>query len=437
MQKPKAFWVIGGSMMQEYMVKEVLKKNLLPIVSDDDVECVCNKRGDCLFVHADTYDIYKHIEEANNLRDIYDIVGVSTCGADVGRTVSAVANILGLPSASMRQSRIINNKFYIRNCLFLSGKENNPDFYQRIYLKKDFNFEDFSRSIPKTILFPFIVKPLQQRASRGVTIVRQEQDLLQAYERLRTTLDDTDYSAGATFIVEKFHVGTEHSAELIIDNDFNVVFFNIVDRYFDYSTNVPIEIGHLNPSNISNEKYKEIFSMMNKFSENIRLRNSVLKFDLLINQEDGRVIILEGATRLSGGFDCQETTPLSSDRNPVKTMVEIAINGRIDVAVSVDCDACYVACAALIISKKSYFTDISAVKEFARKCGVRHFGYVKTIIVKDNCEIMDQEHNANRLGFVFFYSYDAKAAWIDARNFALDITENIMVNKIGGITYVE
>ena len=440
----KYFWIVGGGILQSYMVKEVISRGYIPIITDNDDNCYCRNISDnMLFYKLDTYDVKGHVELFNKLfNDGLDIVGVSTCGADVGITVNYLnVELLNESKKSMPYHRIINNKLNIRHSLNSINKSLNPDYFFEYNkftagIEAIYNNLTYKLSYPEipgnNPLFPCIFKPLSERASRGITIARNKDELSLAYDRLT----DKDH-----FIVEKYHSGTEHSAEMIVDNKGLPVFFNIVDRYFDYSNGVPMEKSHVNPSNISYIMYEKISMIMMDIIKYFNVKRTILKLDILITNND-RIIILEGATRLSGGFDCQETTPMSTMRNPIGTMVDICVDGESNIeeydgsiknkieysksyhgkkeyyTILMPHDKkfnSYVACAAIIADKEIKFTD--KIKNKIEK----YLNGEYYIIIKKDGDVVNSDNNANRIGFIFSKNKDYNKALLRAEGKANNV----------------
>ncbi len=94
-EKKDAFIVVGGGILQSYMVKEVLQRDMIPIVTDDNPNCYCAKIPGVIFAKIDTYNIRAHVKYVKSLlenkENSFKIRGASTCGADVGDTVAAVS----------------------------------------------------------------------------------------------------------------------------------------------------------------------------------------------------------------------------------------------------------------------------------------------------------------------------------------------------------
>ena len=104
------------------------------------------------------------------------------------------------------------------------------------------NSEEIAVSIVSELDLPLVIKPISQSASRGISIARDDDELLQAVGKAR------EY--GTEILAEQYLTGTEHSAEMLLHNG-SIIWFNIVDRVFSYDKGIPLELGHVNSSRLT------------------------------------------------------------------------------------------------------------------------------------------------------------------------------------------
>lgn len=325
--KQKAVVIIGGGFLQVPMIKEAKALGFATIVTDRNPHCPGARIAD-ITLAIDTYDVQKHRQVFSSLflPDTYgyDVCGVATCGADVAPTVAAVAEELGLPGIPYDVAVRTHNKATVRAVLSKSPVTLHQPAYT-IYRQS--TTEEIVRDIHDGFFRhgrdKVVVKPTQQAASRGVSIVGPNDNISAAVEYAM------EY--GQEILVESCMTGTEHSVELIL-RDGELLYQNIVDRIFSYVGGVPMELGHINPSRL----YLENSDLVARIIEIVQDAAQVLgvfwgpfKADICVTPK-GHVYIFECTARLSGGWDCQATTPYSTGRNPIRTVLMLACDLPMD-----------------------------------------------------------------------------------------------------------
>jgi biotin carboxylase len=159
-----------------------------------------------------------------------------------------------------------------------------------------------------------VLKPFASCASRGVSIVSRAEAIEAALAKAR--------AYGETALLEEGLRGSEHSVEGLFAADGAVVFFNIVDRLFSYDQGIALELGHLNPSRLPASDWQAMRLAWEAAAAALGVRWGPFKCDMI--QTAAGPKILECTARLSGGWDCQATTPFSSGRRPMQTVLELA-----------------------------------------------------------------------------------------------------------------
>jgi len=377
-------------------------------------------------VTIDTYDDKAHVRHAKWLQDHgRNIVGVSTCGADVAYTVSRVAEALGLPGLRCQSSRKMRDKALVRYDLAFEWQVFQPEF----------KFERVDQLIRNAngYTYPCVVKPTMERASRGVTLVDKAAIMPLAMTKVKP------FAQGGMCLVEERLYGTEHSAELIFVGKDRPCFFNVVDRIFDYKNGVAMEIGHINPTRLATSEQVRIKNMMMKAADVLGVNWGPFKCDIIYTRnEDGDPImpkILEACARLSGGFDCQATTPISQGRNPIRALIELSVGDDPSEDSLRLTEVRYAACVASfpvpgrIVSAPSSFVmgeDTNPLQEAYKLTGVDEIHLIAEI----GQDIVSYEHCADRAAFVIAHAEGYDEAWNIAQTGAGIITEGYETERI-------
>lgn len=426
----KYIWVVGGGHLAIPLIRQILKRGFRPLVTDGSQRAPARSYAE-FFHQVDTSDIDANVAFANELMtdpryENIDIHGVITSGHDVARTVAAIHRTLGLSGGiSEETTEKLNNK--------LSFRQNARDRNLRQYLPRWFkpitreNLHHKELGNVKGIEFPAIVKPLESRASRGISVVRNNEDLEDAVKLAFANSKTGDDS----IIIEQLMEGSEHSAELILDDNGREVFFNIVDRVFNTDMeirNVPsttrMEIGHINPTTLYTE-VKYIHSMMFEIANKFDIRGGIIKCDVMI--VDGQPKILETATRLSGGFDSQETTPLSSGKNPMGIMLSLS-SGDPFITDDIIHNNRQFAAAVAAFPQPGRVTHIDTEKQNAILAmpGIENIHY----LVDERDIIYPYSHNGNRPAFVIAVGETRNAAWDRAFEAAKLVVDTFTIQSV-------
>lgn len=401
MEKPTYFWVIGAGMLQVAMIQEARRLGYKVIASDMDHEAPGLGLADVPMI-IDTYDDKAHVRAAKEFKDIaVDIAGVATCGADCAYTVSRTARALDLPHLDPGIARKMRDKALVRYDLANDaiGQTFQPWFrFTRVdALLRDHELFDY----------PCVVKPTTQRASRGVTIVERREILPHALNRVKP------YATGGMCLVEGRLTGSEHSAELIFVEPGRPCFFNVVDRVFEYKDGIAMEVGHVNPTRLPTDRQVRIKNMMVHAAKVLGVGWGPFKCDIIYTraEQSGDLIepkILEACARLSGGFDCQATTPLSQGRSPIRATIELATGRNPDPEglgmTRVMAAAC---CAAFPPPGRVVDIDEQALEDAHAVTGVDAIH----LVAKPGDLIEPYEHCATRPAFCIAWGDNYDEAW--------------------------
>jgi biotin carboxylase len=116
--------------------------------------------------------------------------------------------------------------------------------------------------------------------------------------------------------------------EILFDQEGRCHRLNVVDRPFALRDGHPIELGHINPTDLGPAERDSLFRLAERAAESTGVRFGAFKADTIWTEEGPRV--LEVTARLSGGFDCQYTTPLSSGRDFIGAAMRLAVGVPLD-----------------------------------------------------------------------------------------------------------
>jgi biotin carboxylase len=406
--KPDAVVIIGGGLLQHPMVHEAHALGLEVIVTDGNPQAPAFADADKSYV-MDTYDAAGAAALVEDMRKTYTLRGVCSTGADIAPTISAVAAAAGLPGIPVEVAERTHNKWQVREALRAAGL----DAYQpRWECNTSYAVQTY---IPG---FPCVVKPLSQRASRGVSLVHERSHLQDAIDKV--------HAYGPTYLIEQCLAGTEHSAEMILGEDGEVLFFNIVDRFFDYREGIPLELGHVNPTRLGAADQGKIRAVLQAAARALGVTWGPFKADLMmveVSPWDSCALplcpyILEVTARLSGGFDSAWTCPATA-RHPMRLLLQLTCGLPVEPQKSiVEADG-YAARAAILPQTRG---RVKTVPRLETPEGVE---VIWTIQPGD--VIHPARHNGERAGFCNVWASFYDEAWASAKQLATALATRIQV----------
>ena len=235
----------------------------------------------------------------------FKFIGVMTMGVEISPIVSLVAKHFGLISVDESTAFITTNK--CARSMRLS--ENNIPIPKYQILQYHSNI---------TIDMPFVVKPSDSSASRGVRRVDRKEDVEQAFEEARS------FSSDGRVLVEEMLVGDEISIEgFMVNGTMHVTGF--ADR--NYST-IPnsidqpffIEDGSHSPTLLPHDIYKQACDVFERAALACGITDGASKGDLLV--QNGTVYVIEITSRLSGGGFCSRIQALQNGTDIITASIQ-------------------------------------------------------------------------------------------------------------------
>ena len=380
-----AVLVIGAGLLQTDLIREAQAMGLYVIATDRNPSAPGMALADECHV-LDTYDCEGHMKLAAYLREYHPcrLWGVVTAGSDTAPTVAHAAAAAEVPGIPIEVAERTHNKFHVRWALDDAALH----LYQPFWLYCDAEDDPLEQMEINTLRFPVVVKPTQQRASRGVSIVFTPEHLYEAAQRA--------LAFGKEYLLEQYLTGTEHSAEAILDGKGALLWLNIVDRPFDYSSGTGIELGHVNPTCLDARQQQQIQLMLLACARALGVTWGPIKADVMLTAHGPK--LLEFTARLSGGFDCQRTSPMTG-RHPMRQLLQLATGQTVDPQPPAQG---YAACAAILPQKHGVVQALP-------------------ILADSRCEVIwasapgdtihPAQHNGERSGYVLVHAGAYALAW--------------------------
>lgn len=178
-------------------------------------------------------------------------------------------------------------------------------------------------SVRSKLTYPCICKPTDNSASRGVVIVENEAQLLEAVRY------SSENGRSGTVIVEELLVGSEISVEAFAVKG-QVHVLAITDKITTGSPHF-VEMGHDQPSQFVGETKEKIEKAAAAAMKAVGIENGPAHVEMMVTAR-GPVLIELGA-RLGGDFITTDLVPLSTGIDMLGATIHLACGEPVDVTV--------------------------------------------------------------------------------------------------------
>lgn len=334
----KKVLIFGVGPLQESIIGRAKKMGLYTVGIDPSKGAFCRDAVDAFEVVGG-----QDFEGTCAVVEKYGIDAIVTAATDKPLVMMArIAEKYGFPFYSVETAQWSTDKFQMKQQFELGdvpharGVLLRMEDIERLMLRRnqstigsrieenDFiiDFSEISGQRPSQELhFPVIVKPRDNSGSRGVKLCRTKEEL----EASMT--EALDYSKLDSVLVEEFIEGPEYSIEgLHYDGKSEVIQFT-EKKTTEFPYNV--ELGHIQPANISEENQQKIRKIVAKIGSALRFENCPSHTELKINERG--IFVIETSPRLGGDYITSTLTPLSTGVNVEDQLLRIALGEKIEI----------------------------------------------------------------------------------------------------------
>lgn len=304
----KKLIILGGSHDQIGTIQITNSMNINSIVFDKNLNSPGKKISD-LFIFKSAKDVKNISYFAKKIK----ANGVLLQGPDFPYVSSAIEKTLGIKNVPIKAASICTNKYSMKK-LFKKISIPIPKF--RLIHNKD-------KKKNLNLRFPVVIKPLDKSASRGVFFCENYKSLIKLKNK---SLLETNKKV---LQVEEYLTGPQLSTESFIYKG-KVYTPGFVDRNYEMLEKTKpfiIENGGVYPSSFF-KYYDEINSYIKIISKALKIKNGVIKSDIVIH--NSKIFFIEIAVRLSGGDFSETLIPLSSSFNLLKNSINLATGNKIN-----------------------------------------------------------------------------------------------------------
>lgn len=267
--------------------------------------------------------------------------------------VAKVSQILGLPAMSPEVANICTNK-YLQRKLFSDNGINAPKFY----LLSD------SVDIASYKEYPYIVKPIDSSASRGVKKVNDYTELAEAIKEAKS------FSRTGQVLIEQYIGGKEFSVETLTQSGettiVNITEKLVIGEEYGYF----VEDTHIEPARINAKDWQLIEEEVKKALKLIKADNCPSHTEVKLWNR--KPYIIEMACRLGGDYITSDLVPLSTGIDMLANLVRLSLGIPVERERSINKVSCvqflnsdnYDRCKLFIDSNDPHIIR-SEIKEFS------------------------------------------------------------------------
>ncbi len=302
-QNKKSVLIFGVGPLQKSIIGRAKKMGLYTVGIDPAEDAICRHEVDA-FVMVGGQDF----EGTCAVVEKYGIDAIVTAATDKPLVMMArIAERYGFPFYTVETAQWSTDKFQMKQRFWEGGV---PCAKGRL-VKSVSEVKDFE--------YPVIIKPRDNSGSRGVKFCRSK-------EELEASISEAlEVSKLDTVLVEEFIEGQEYSIESLHHDGKSEVIQFTEKKTTEFPYNV--ELGHIQPANISEENKKEIREIVNKIGCTLHFKNCPSHTELKINERG--IFVIETSPRLGGDYITSTLTPLSTGVNLEDELLRMALSEEI------------------------------------------------------------------------------------------------------------
>ena len=302
----KKLLILGAGMMQVPIIQKAASLGIHTIVADFNPNAPGIEYAD-RFLEISTIDK----EAVLNAAKEEHIDGILTTSDYPVNIVAYVGKELGLPAMSEKVAEICTDKFLQRS-IFRQAGIKTPLFELCNSIENLSSYTDF----------PYIVKPCDSSASRGVRKVTCTEELQEAYT------DALKCSKSGNVLIEKFIEGREFSVETL-SQDGKTHIITITEKLTKgEELGFFVEDTHIEPARISDAERDAIEREVLAAADVIGFDNCPSHTEVKLNGDSAWII--ETACRLGGDYITSDLVPLSTGVDMLTNLIRLSTGEKIE-----------------------------------------------------------------------------------------------------------
>lgn len=366
MENKKSLIVLGAGILVEPLIDKAKSLGIHVIVFEWNLKLEGLKKADAV-VQANLKDIDDSVQKAKQTAKKYNVRGVCTCGADLEITVAAIASALALPGIPLTVAERCHDKIATRSRLTEAGLDDVR--WARV------NNMESALDRAAELGYPCVLKPADNCGSRGVKKVSNDGELKDWFSVAK------NFSLGGELFLEEYIEGPRQTVEMIAYGG-EIYLVSIIDTHYIYEEpekypwgDFPVETG-LHPTEQPANIREHLFNYSKQVVRAIGVDFGPVKVDTTITSQGIKTIEL--TARLSGGFHCQYSSPLSLGTDEIGAVVKMSIGQSLDLA-DITPKWNRGACVWSKLPPPGRITAISGIEEAKKMPGIKEIFLFKSV----------------------------------------------------------
>lgn len=304
--------IIGASILQLPAIKRAKELGHYVAVADYNPNAIGIQYAD-KYYNASTIDIDAICDVAMDFMPD----GIMTLATDMPmRSIAAATKKLGLPGISMDTAIKATDK----GEMIKAFKANNvpSPWYYIVSDKSEIN--------SLQITYPCIIKPTDNAGSRGVCLVKNREELEDAF------LYSQNESRGGNVIIEEYLVGHEVSVEvMVVDGEPHIL--AVTDKL---TTGAPhfVEMGHCQQSQLPNDVIAQIKDVAKQAVKAVGINCGPAHVEMMATPNGPKMIEL--GARMGGDCITTHLVPLSTGIDMIKATIDVCLGQKPDITAKFD-----------------------------------------------------------------------------------------------------
>lgn len=277
----KTAMVLAGGNDQIELIKALRKRcDGVKIILIDIAKNVCAAQFVDKHIIVSTMDLEAVLKTAKD--ENIDIIIVA-CGDQPLITMTYVSEKLGLPCyLNYNQSLNLINKIKMKDLMIKSGIPTAK--YKRLDINE--RIDSFG------LLFPVVIKPVDNNGSKGVVKVYNKKEIESAF------VEAKKYSISGDILIEEYKNGEEYSVEAFIFN--KKPYIIIVTKNIKIKNNNHFTIVQNEYINNSSDSFKnKVLKIVSKIGKAFGINNVPLLIQMIVDGDD--INVIEFSARTGGG----------------------------------------------------------------------------------------------------------------------------------------
>ncbi len=312
----KTLLILGAGPDQLPGILKAKEMGIYTIVLDGNKNAYSKKFADEFHIVS-----IKHIEEIKEFLEkklTRKVDGVIAFGVDIPLIIANVADILNVNyTIPLNSAKLSEHKFLSKEFMF-ENKINIPS-YNLV------NSIDDIKEFVDLFAFPIVLKPVDNSASRGISLLFSLDNIEEYYEYALSQSNCREV------MIEKYLEGPQISTESFIING-KVYNIGFADRNYDdmekFLPNIIENGGDLPSTNIKEKHKVQLEQYLATISKKLNIKNGVIKGDIVIHNDE--LYIIEFALRLSGGNFSTIEIPESTGVDFLKIAIKLHLNIKVE-----------------------------------------------------------------------------------------------------------